>query len=198
MSTDPALPTTPAARAALEVAARYHSPAMRDHCIRSYRWAAELGRLRGYAVDDELLFVAALLHDIGLTPEFDNVTLPFEHAGGHVARVFAAGAGWPAERGDRAGEIIVHHMGEVPDPAVDPEGYLLSVATGLDISGRDAEWWPEELRREVVARYPRGDLAAEFIGCLREQAERKPDSTAAAAVTSGIAGRMASNPLEAL
>jgi hypothetical protein len=32
-----------------------------------------------------------MLHDIGLVPEFDSHTVPFEDAGGHVARVFGAG-----------------------------------------------------------------------------------------------------------
>jgi hypothetical protein len=137
------------------------------------------------------------LHDLALEPEFDNHSLPFEDAGGHLAWVFAAGAGWPEPRRDHAAAVIVAHM-RGTDPAVDAEGYLLDVATGLDISGRDADRWPEALLSEVISAYPRLDLATRFSACFQQQAARKPDSSAAAAVASGLPDRLAANPLEHL
>jgi hypothetical protein len=190
------LPRTAACLGALEVAAAYHSPALRNHGIRSYLWAADLGRTRGLAVDDELLFVSAVLHDIALEAEFDNRTLSFEHAGGHIARVFAAGAGWSRARGQRAGEVIVRHMWDEVDPAIDPEGFLLCVATGLDISGRNPAWWSPEFRGAVVEAYPRLDLVSAFATCFTSQAEHKPTSSPAEALASGLAARLTSNPLD--
>lgn len=187
---------TAATRAALEVVREFSSPALVNHCIRSYYWAASYGRLNRIAYDEELLYVAAMLHDLGLVQAFDNHTEPFEDAGGHVARVFGAGAGWPPERRVRVHEVIVRHMWNEVDAGADPEGHLLELATGLDISGRDAGGWPEDLRRAVLDAHPRLDLAAEFTACFEDQARRKPGCTAAAAVASGIAGRIAANPLE--
>jgi hypothetical protein len=189
------LPSSPAARAALGVAREYYTDAFVNHCVRSYLWGAAQGRLTGLAFDDELLFVAAMLHDLGLVREFDNHTLPFEEAGGHVARVFGAGAGWSRERSTRASEIIVRHMWDEVDPAIDPEGHLLCIGTGLDISGRHAELWPETLRADVVERYPRLTLRDEFLQCFQDQADRKPVSSAADAIASGVAGRLDTNPL---
>ena len=117
------------------MSATYSSPALLNHCRRSYVWAAALGDERGIDYDAELLYVSAMLHDIGLVEAFDNATLAFEDAGGHVAWVFGAGAGWPVERRQRAHEVIVRHMWDSVDVEADPEGYLLEVATGLDISG---------------------------------------------------------------
>jgi HD domain len=191
------IPSSPAARAAAEVLAQYSAPALVNHCVRSYLFAAALGSIEGLEFDHELLYVASLLHDIGLEPAFDSHTMPFEDAGGHVAWVFAAAAGWPADRRTRAAEIIVAHM-RGADPSVDSEGHLLEDATGLDISGRDLDRWPRELVVEILAAYPRLDLAARFIACFRDQADRKPDSSAAGAVRSGIADRLAVNPLETL
>jgi hypothetical protein len=192
-----AFPDTAVCNAAVDVVTEYSSPALVNHCHRSYIWAASLAQRRDIAFDGELLFVAAMLHDIGLEPAFDSHTVPFEEAGGHVAWVFAAGAGWPAGRRRRAAEIIVRHMWNAVDVAADPEGYLLEVATGLDISGRHPAWWPEELRRDVVAELPRLGLREEFLRCFQDQASRKPGSTAARAVASGIAGRLAANVLDA-
>jgi hypothetical protein len=87
-------------------------------------------------------------------------------------------------------------MWDEVDPADDPEGHLLERATTLDISGGRAELWPADLRTEVMAAFPRLDLRQQFLRCFEDQAARKPGSRAAGAVASGIADRLARNPLE--
>jgi hypothetical protein len=187
---------TPATRAARDVVAEYSSRALVNHCERSYLWSAALGELTGIAYDRELLYVASMVHDLGLVPAFDNHLAAFEDAGGDVGWVFAAGAGWPRERRTRVKEIVVRHMWDEVDPALDAEGHLLCEGTGLDISGRGPDRWPAGFRAEVVERYPRLGLPAEFVAAFREQARRKPGCAAAAAVASGIGDRIAANPLD--
>jgi hypothetical protein len=194
--TDLEIPETPACRAALEIATAYCSPALLNHSIRAYLWAAGYGLAQGIAFDAELLYVSAMLHDLALVKEFDNHTLPFEEAGGHVAWVFGAAAGWPLERRRRTAEVIVRHMWDVVDVATDPEGHLLERSTGMDISGRHTEAIPPDLRAEVLARYPRLGLAEEFIAAFEDQATRKPHCLAAKFVRSGLAARLVANPLE--
>ncbi len=189
-------PDTRVAATAHEVATAYCTPAIVNHCVRSYIWGAAYAAERDISFDAELLYVSAMLHDIGLVAEFDSHTVPFEDAGGHVAWVFAAGAGWPVARRIRASEIIVRHM-RGTEITEDVEGYLLAIATSLDISGRHPEWWPQPLRDEVVSTFPRLTLREEFVRCFKDQAKRKPDSAAAASVASGIAERMATNVLDA-
>jgi hypothetical protein len=194
---DLVVPRTAAAVAALEVASAYHSPALLNHSVRAYLWAAADGTARGIGFDPELLYVAAMFHDIGLVPAFDSHTIAFEEAGGHVARVFAAGAGWPAERRERLPEVIIRHMWPQVDLAIDPEGHLLARSTAAEITGRNLGDWADSFRAEVLERYPRLDLTQEFLACFQAQAERKPDSSAAAAVRSGLSTRMTANPLDA-
>jgi hypothetical protein len=189
-------PPTPTSALALEVARRFCSPALLNHSIRSYAWAVDHAERNGIRFDAELLFVAAALHDVGIVPEFDSHTVPFEHAGGHVAWTFAAGAGWPAVRRERVSEVIVRHMWDEVDVTVDAEGHLLELATSLDISGRNSDHWNPELVASVLDALPRFDLATEFVACFADQADRKPESTAAGAIRGGIAERMAANPLE--
>jgi len=190
-------PDTSAARAALQVAEAYHSPALLNHCRRSYLWAAEYGRARGIGHDQELLFVSAMLHDIGLVPVFDSATVPFEEAGGAVAWVFGAGAGWDTDRCRRTAEVIVAHMADTVDVSADPEGHLLELATGLDISGRNPADWSAGFRAEVLDRFPRLGLIEEFVGCFEGQARRKPSSPAGRIVGGGFADRARANPLDA-
>ena len=47
-------PQTPAASSALSVATRFYSPALLNHCFRSYLWAAKYGAAHGIAFDDHL------------------------------------------------------------------------------------------------------------------------------------------------
>jgi hypothetical protein len=190
------IPATPACRAAREVATAYCSPALLNHSIRAYLWAAGYAADRGIRFDPEMLYVSAMFHDLGLVTAFDNHTLPFEVAGGHLAWVFGAAAGWPPARRQRTAEVIERHMWAVVDVGTDPEGHLLELATGMDSSGRQTGDIAPDLRANVLAEYPRLGFAAEVVCLFREQAGRKPDSLAAKFVTSGFAGRAAANPLD--
>jgi hypothetical protein len=62
---------TPAAQAAFALAAE-HSPAhLLNHCVRSFFYARAIAAARGLVAgthyDEETLFLATVLHDIGLT-----------------------------------------------------------------------------------------------------------------------------------
>lgn len=165
--------------------------------MRAYLWAAADGTARGIDFDPELLYVAAMFHDIGLVQVFDSHTVAFEEAGGHVARVFAAGAGWPAEHREHLSEVIIRHMRPQVGLSMDPEGHLLARSTAAEIVGRKLDGWADDFKAEVLERYPRLDLTPEFLACFQAQAERKPDSSAATAVRSGLSTRMTANPLDA-
>ncbi|WP_433219733.1 HD domain-containing protein [Dactylosporangium sp. CS-047395] len=190
------LPDTPAIAAALSVAERHFSPAMLNHSVRSYEWAAAYGTARGIDRDDELVGVAALLHDIALAASFDSHTVPFEEAGGDLARVFGRAAGWSAARSDRVAEIIVTHMRDDVSAADDPESHLLQVATSWEIVGRWQEEFPPDVRAATLDRYPRLGFAEEFLGYFEDQARRKPASAAAASVRRNLAMRITGNPLD--
>ncbi len=193
------VPDTLASRGAHELALAYQSPAITAHAIRSWLWAEGFARIEGRQdVDHELLYVAAVLHDIGTVTEYDNHTISYEHAGGHVAAALTAGAGWPAERRQRVLDVIVRHNWPSVDPAMDVEGYLLEIATGLDISGARPDVLPEDFLREVLAAYPRGALAEEFGACVVDQADRKPTTSARRLVDTGLIRKLAANPLEKL
>jgi HD superfamily phosphodiesterase len=193
---DLAIPDTAASSAALEVASAYQSAALLSHSRRVYVWAAAYARQHGIHYDAELLFVAAMFHDLSLVPEFDSHTVSFEEAGGHVARVFATGAGWPTERRDRLAEVIVKHMWPDVNVADDPEGHLISRAAALDIVGKNIDDFTPAFRAEVLHEYPRLGLTDEFLTCFQAQATRKPTSSAARAIESGLPTRIAANPLD--
>ena len=115
-----------------------------------------------------------------------------------MGAAMAAGAGWPRQRRQRITEVIVRHNWPEVDPLHDLEGYLIEIATGLDIAGRRDADIPLEFRREVLAAYPRLTLAEEFGASVRDQSERKPGSHARRLFDGGVVSRLAGNPLERL
>src|ERR1700755_1316636 len=153
-------PQTPAATAALSVATRFYSPALLNHCVRSYLWGTMYAAAHSIAFDDELYYVSAMLHDIGLTEPFDSHRLAFENAGGDLAWVFGVAAGWSTDRAARADEIIVLHMRDDVPADVDPESHLLQVATTCDVTGLRPEEFSPEQRGDPLARYAREGFGA--------------------------------------
>ncbi|MCS5486842.1 HD domain-containing protein [Curtobacterium flaccumfaciens pv. beticola] len=193
------VPDTAAARAARVLAEEYQSPAITAHGIRSWYWAEAFAVHDGIVdVDHELLWVAAVLHDVGTVPEFDAHAISYEHAGGHVAVALTTGAGWAAERRHRVLDVVVRHNWPSVDVGLDVEGHLLERATGLDVSGAEPDVLPEAFLREVLTAYPRGDFAAEFGACVVDQAARKPTTAARRLVDGGVVEKLARNPLEQL
>ena len=178
-------PPSPVAARALDVVRAWSSPALVNHCLRSWAWASLLAPTIDLDPDRELLFVATMLHDLGVTPTFDAHAVPFEDAGGAVGSVFALGAGWDAARARRVAEVIERHMWTSVDPALDAEGLLLEVATSLDVSGVGFARWDASALRAVTEAVPRLDFSEAFAGSIHEQAGRKPSSSAARLDASG-------------
>ncbi|MCX4692456.1 HD domain-containing protein [Streptomyces sp. NBC_01408] len=187
---------TASARAALRIATEYADADLLGHSVRSYAFGARYAAEHGLAYDAELFYVAALVHDLGLTAPFDSHTLSFEEAGGHVARVLTAGLGWPADRRDRAAEVIVLHMRDDVTAAEDVESHLLQVGTSADVSGLRVEEFDAGFTAALLAAYPRGGFGASFLALVEEQARRKPACAAAGYVAGGAAARIGANPLD--
>jgi hypothetical protein len=171
---------------------------MLNHVTRSWLWAEGFAVVEGRRdFDHELLYVAALMHDLGLVEAFDTVSSSYEEAGGQVAAVLTTGAGWSASRSRRALEVIVRHNWPSVDPGLDEEGYLLEIATALDISGARPDALPGDFVSEVLEAFPRLTLATEFGAGVADQAARKPGTSAARLVRGGVVRKLQAHPFEA-
>ena len=164
------VPDTASARRAEEVCREAQSESLANHCFRSYAWAALLGVRDGVRWDAELLYVAAMLHDVGLTPTYDRGGC-FESDGAQAARELLAELGWNAARAETVADAIYLHM-HVTGPENTPEAQLLDLGTAVDVRGvRIGE---VHARGFVLERFPRLGFKEHFIELLEEQAERKP------------------------
>jgi hypothetical protein len=170
-------------------------PFLVNHSFRSHCFAVGLADRDGVRFDEELLYVAALLHDIGLVEEFDTGRC-FEEDSADAAARLAGQQKWEEERRERLAEAIRLHVEADISLGDGPEAYLLWHATSLDVGGdRHGELTAAEVRA-VVDAYPRLDFKEGFLGLIADQAIRKPACWAAEAMGRGLAARIAAAPFE--
>jgi hypothetical protein len=166
-----------------------------NHAFRSHFFAVALADRDQIGFDTELLYVASLLHDIGLVEEFDTGAC-FEEDGAAAAARLASLEGWPQERCDALAEAIRLHVATKVELANGPEAFLLWHSTGLDVGGdRHGDVSPPTMSA-VLAAYPRLDFKEGFTELIADQAGRKPGCWAARAIRAGIRDRIAAAPFE--
>jgi HD domain len=170
-------------------------PFLTNHSFRSHFFAVALARRDEVRFDEELLYVAALLHDIGLVEEFDTGKC-FEEDSADAATRLAAEEEWAAERSERLAEAIRLHVATEIDLADGPEAYLLWHSTGLDVGGHRYGELGAATVAAVLDAYPRLDFKEGFTGLVANQASRKPGCWAARAMDAGLAERVAAAPFE--
>jgi hypothetical protein len=166
-----------------------------NHSLRAYAWAVELAWHDQLEFDAEILYVSALLHDIGLVAAYDMGAC-FEIDGAVAAERFALQQGQSAERARAVYDVIALHMlAEVP-PGSSSEVALLNDSTGVDVTGyRIYDVRPETLPG-VVAAYPRLEFKRDFAALFVDQATRKPSCRVAEMVATGKLDAIAKAPFD--
>src|ERR1700684_2163757 len=80
------VPDSKLARKATELVRGTESPLLFNHSTRVYYFASLAGKRRGLKFDPELLYVAAMFHDMGLTERYSSEPDRFEVYGANAAR----------------------------------------------------------------------------------------------------------------
>ena len=170
------LARTPAAIAALQrlrtVTGGVEGP-MERHCLRVRHIAAELGRRRGWAIDAELLTIAAILHDIGLYPGASRGGV-YTADGAELARELLSANGWTPERVERCAAAIDRHHDLRSQLRRGGEVEALRLADLIDVSGGVVarglnRGWLRSLGEAVPRQGLGRELAREVGRALRER-----------------------------
>ncbi|MEH2513606.1 hypothetical protein V1291_004960 [Nitrobacteraceae bacterium AZCC 1564] len=172
------IPDSQLARDATQFIRDTESDLLFSHSTRVYFWGGLRGQQTGLKFDHELLYVAAMFHDIGLTKGYEKSQLRFEVDGANAALEFLRGHGI-SERdiGTVWTAIALHTTPGIPE-FMGPEIALLQVGAGMDIAGRGYETFTDEQRQAVVAAYPRGkDFGNKVIDAFYHGMRHRPAST---------------------
>lgn len=173
------LPDTAAAKDAEAMISERLAPVWVQHSYRTYVWAYVIGRHDDLDFDEEVLYVASLLHDVSLADSNTAVRQRcFSLSAAECAAALTDRAGWSGARQHLISDAITRHVNLWIPPTEEPEAYLLHVGTKLDVVGlRYADLDPR-LVKDVIARYPRSNFKSAFRPKMRAHGAAVPDSRA--------------------
>ena len=155
------IPTDPASQAALNLAIEHLQTPILNHSLRVFFYAQEL-LTRGQNPDRDsklppfpdpsdlpLVFVAAILHDIGTTEKF-NGNARFEVEGGDAAKDLLKEHGWSEEQSHQVWIAIAIHASPGIAERIFPLSSLIRTAVKIDFTKSYQQLWEtEDLTKEL-------------------------------------------------
>ncbi|MET9261992.1 HD domain-containing protein [Amycolatopsis sp. NPDC004079] len=172
------LPPTPLADAVIEVVRPLESLSVFNHSVRTYLFArlvADRLALSGY--DDDLLFAACVMHDIGVAPDGPHVER-FEVEGAERAAGFLVEQGIPVADADEVWQAIALHTSP---GIVEHRGQLcvlvhagVAVDFGGPIGSEYVEAVTDEQAATIHAAYPRLEMVRSLTDAIVAQAAKNP------------------------
>ena len=202
LDVDVAPPTSGLVRAATEWAEGVHEPWLLRHGLRTWVFGHLLGQLDGLEPDPEALYLACLLHDVGLTADHripqgggaDSCRCFAVH-GAHVSeqKLLELGAS-PVLASEVADAIGLHLNAKV---GVESGGaaHLVNQGAALDVVGTRASDVGRALIAQVIARYDRTGFADELLPVLRAEIAERPAARMASLFGIGMGPAIRLNPL---
>jgi hypothetical protein len=171
------VPDSALAVAATELVRETTPPLIYHHSRRVFLFGSLQAARAGLSPDPELLYVAALFHDLGLVAPYRRDDQRFELDGADEARAFLAGHGLSAADADLVWTAIaLHTTPEVPWRMAD---VVAATTAGVetDVLGMRLDLLDEEARQAVVAAHPRPDFKRQILAAFAGGFAHRPDST---------------------
>lgn len=160
-------------RQASSLVERVHSKALLNHVHRAWWFAEFLGRKRGLKYDREVVYLASLLHDLGLTDAF-AADQRFEVDGADAANVFLTANGYPEQKAELVWDAIALHSSAGIADRKQPEIAMVYMGAHVDVFGLRLDEITPSLVDDVLALYPRAGFKAAFAEALAEVVRKKP------------------------
>lgn len=148
-----------------------------NHSLRVFLFASLNAQRNPVEYDPELLFVASVFHDLGLTKKYSSPDLRFEVDGANAARDFLKGHGLPERSLQRVWDTIALHTTIGIAEHKEAEVALMYAGVGLDVMGEGYEHLQEEHREQIVSLFPRTDFKNKIIPAFFSGFEHKTDTT---------------------
>ena len=170
------VPDTPLVVRAVEYARQHSEPYLFNHVMRSWLFGAALAQIHDTPHDAEVLAVMAVLHDLGLSKDFDG-PLRFEVEGANAARRFARTQGLDERRAQLIWDGVA--LNSTPSIALykEPEVVLSTAGTLLDWAGQGSEKLANGQIAVILEAFPRLDMKRRFKCAVCGLVETRPGTT---------------------
>jgi hypothetical protein len=162
------------AKAANDLARSVSPPYLYNHAVRTFLFASLAGTATGQKFDAEMLYLACILHDLGLTEKFQG-ELPFEIQGAEAAKRFLEGKGYESSKAAVVWDGIAMHASMIGH-FKQPEVSLVGVGAGADVGGPDLSQVSKRQVKEILASYPRLEFTAAFLKTCADVVGKHPGS----------------------
>lgn len=171
------VPDTALVRAATELIRGAEQDVLFHHSRRVFFFAALHGGRLGLEPDPELLYVAAMFHDLGLSSRYGASMQRFEIDGADAARGFLLEHGVAQADADKVWlSIALHTTPEVP-ARLDAETALLAAGVATDVVGVGHEQLGVDAVAAVIAAHPRPDFKNRILAAFNDGMKHRPDTT---------------------
>ncbi|NEA53792.1 HD domain-containing protein [Streptomyces sp. SID13666] len=147
------------------------------HSRRVYWFGSLQGANRGLRFDAELLYVAAMFHDLGLGETFRGSGRRFEVDSADEARRFLLGHGLPEDGIRRVWTAIALHTTPGIPGFMESEVALLTAGVEYDVLGIGYRDIRDSDRAEITALHPRPDFKRRILEAFTAGIAPKPETT---------------------
>lgn len=164
------------------------------HSYRTWMFGAGLATLDGSVMDQELFYVACLLHDYGITDVVAGEDFTLRSA--ERLRRCADDAGHDHATVEQAADAITVHT--TPGVTVENDGALgfyIQAGAMFDLSGLRLGDLTREYRDDVVDRHPRDGVTAALTAMIVAEASANPEGRFALLRRCGFSTLVRLNPI---
>src|SRR5277367_3436336 len=162
-------------REAIELARSSSSPFLFNHVMRSWLFCVLAADRAQTKPDPELLAVAAVLHDLGLTERHAGRDR-FEVDGANAAKLFLESHEIPQRQIQLVWDAIALHTTRSIALHKEPEVAVTHAGIALDVIGAGLDLIPQDTLRAIITEFPRLSMKTELKDCLCSLIRRKPRS----------------------
>jgi hypothetical protein len=172
------IPDSKLAREATELVRDTEPTLLFNHSTRVYYFASLAGKRREVKFDSELLYIAAMFHDMGLTPRYSSESDRFEVDGANTARVFLRQHDISQHEIDTVWTAIALHTTPGIPQYMHPVVALLTNGVEMDVLGIAYSEFSNADREAIVAAYPRTEhFKEDIIQAFYDGIKHRPETT---------------------
>jgi hypothetical protein len=147
-----------------------------NHVMRSWLFSILLSDGAEIAPDAELLAVAVILHDLGLTDRYTGENR-FEVDGANAARAFLKSRSISTQKMQIVWDAIALHTTRSIALHKEPEVAMTQSGVAADVFGLGLERIPLDKQRSILAEFPRLAFKNQIKTCLCNIVRRKPETS---------------------
>lgn len=171
------LPNSKLSQSVLKYAQEKLPAKVLNHSLRVYLYSRAIikDQFPNWNLDDEVVFVTSLLHDIGTTDENMKATkMSFEFYGGLLSRDLVLGQTKNQDYAEAVSEAIIRHQDLGESGYITTLGLILQIATTLDNIGANTNLIHIDTLDAVNKKYGREGWASCFGGAIDNENKLKP------------------------